>query len=115
MAEKLIYDAFDRKVHLITDTMNTDFIIGIIPSVRAVRQVNGMGLKEALRFIANELGFDGEIDSPGVSPLSAWYKCRIWLEKEKISLEGIQGPHALTLLKMLAIKHGRTSVSEQPK
>lgn len=71
---------------------------GFINAVQQIRKANGHPpLRESLDIMANVFGFE------------SWPEWRPWLSEAKPDFRNIRGPHAMTLLKMLAIKHGRSS------
>lgn len=87
-----------------------------LQAVQAIRALTGSTLGDALVFVAEMFGFESKDNlCDPQSRFGGWREFGKWLVENKISLESVQGPHALTLLKMLAAKHGRTNVSEQPK
>lgn len=65
-------------------------------AVQQIRKAKGHPpLRESLDLMANVFGFE------------SWHEWRPWLCETKPDFRNIRGPHAMTLLKMLAIKHGR--------
>lgn len=77
---------------------------GIVYTVRAVRALNNSGLMDTLDLIAGIFGFsDANEDN--------WQDFKRWCYDEGIDLTLAQGPHVITILKIMAAKRGRTDVS----
>lgn len=74
-----------------------------IPAIKAIRAVTNLSLRETLIVVANTFGFYAD----NVDDMTGWREFLQWSDAHRVSLELVQGPHALTLLKMVAIKHGR--------
>lgn len=66
-----------------------------IDAVKAIRAQLGLGLTDACRLMAETFGFE--------LPSDLWK----WQTKHQVDFEMVQGPHALTILKMIAARHGR--------
>lgn len=77
----------------------------VIPAVKAIRHVTGLELAETLTFMANIFGFEGDYTRTG------WIVFTEWSQANRVSLTSVQGPHAVTILKAIAAKHGRLNVS----
>lgn len=90
---------------------NKDASVGLyrVRAVKAIRDVcPGLNLRETLIVIANTFGFYADY----VDDLSGWYTFRQWQNENRVSLEMVQGSHAMTILKMIAIKYGRGQANE---
>jgi hypothetical protein len=74
-----------------------------LSAIKAIRAQSNLSLREALIVLANTFGFYAD----NVDDLTGWREFLKWSDENKVNLEMVQGPHAMTLLKMLAIKHGR--------
>lgn len=68
---------------------------GFIQAVKVIRVIHNTGLRETLDIMANQFGFED------------WEHWQPWLREAKVDWTNIRGPHAMTLLRMLAIKHER--------
>jgi hypothetical protein len=66
-----------------------------IEAVKELRTQLHLGLSEACTLMANTFGFEQA------------HKLWDWQNKHQVDFEMVKGPHALTILKMIAIKHGR--------
>lgn len=83
--------------------------VPVIPMLKELRMATGMTLHDACVLVASTFGFPQRDGGTGIQDFMRWS------DSNNMDYSGVKGPHAVTLLKMLAIKHGRTSVSEQPK
>ncbi len=81
-----------------------------IPAIKAIRTLTNFSLRETLIFIADQFGFHA---SSG-DGLGGWRAFIQWQDENQVNLESVQGPHAITILKAIAAKHGRSNVSVQP-
>lgn len=89
------------KAHLDTSSRNPVWGDNFIHAVKAIRVVEKTGLRDTLDLMANVFGFD------------SWPEWQPWLKEHQPDFSMIQGHHAMTLLKMLAIKHGRNVSTKQ--
>lgn len=69
-------------------------------AVRAIQIATGKDLCGTLKFIADCFGFETEMENS-----QHWNELITWLRANKINLEAVQGPHAVTILKALAARH----------
>ena len=81
------------------------FKLSRVPAIKALRTISpNLNLRETLIVIANTFGFF----SSNVDDLSGWREFMKWQDEHKVSFESVQGPHAFTILKAIAAKHGRS-------
>lgn len=85
-----------------------------IQAVRAIRDIHHEGLRDTLIFMAVTFGFDDDVSNPEKDgTLVGWRKLRHWCDENKVGFQSVRGPHAITILKAIAAKHGRLNVSTQ--
>lgn len=73
---------------------------GFISAVKAYRVIHPGTLIDTLNLMANEFGFQ------------SWAHWQDWLRDNQLDFSMVTGPHAITILKAIAIKHGRSRVKE---
>lgn len=82
-----------------------------IEAIKAVRSLELLTLKDSMIFIAEIFSFkSSDYDDPDIV-FEGWRKFWRWQDENQVSLEMVQGPHAVTMLKAIAAKHGRLNVS----
>lgn len=88
----------------VPDNKSPSWPIGFIDLVKDVRHQQKLSLRESLDFISNTFGFDSEVEG--------WLELRMFLDRNKINLDQVRGPHAVTLMKAIKAKYTNVSTEQ---
>lgn len=73
--------------------------VNLLAAIKALRTINKLNLSDELDFMASIFNFE------------EWNEWREWLKINKVDFTMVKGPHAITILKAIAAKHGRENLT----